>query len=341
MKICSVGCVTPLGNSEAEIWKNLNQNNSGSFSSRLTFESPISKRERRRINRFSDMAACATVACYEEIQNKLMEWSQDRVGCIFTTGFGPLETNLNFAKQIITDDPDACSPILFSNTVHNACLGTIAMKLGLTGPSTMMLGSNHLLFSKLLLLEGKADMVLSGCIDEYHEELESTLIANGFSRENVSEAAVVLGITNHTRPELEDLVKIESLHSIFIEGNPYEQVKITKDELKETLQRLLGKKKLDAIIPTDPCSTFGKMEVEILNEICSESTILESFQQYFGHCLGADLGLKILGGKIFLDKGKIPECLCGKNVKQITYNQIAILSADLTGNYTCAVLKKE
>lgn len=340
MKICSVGCVTPLGNSEAEIWKNLSLKNLGYFSGRLVFESPVSKRERRRINRFADMATCATVACYEGIQKKSMDWAKDRVGCIFTTGFGPLETNIDFAKQIITNDPDACSPILFSNTVHNACLGTIAMKLGLTGPSTMMLGSNHLLFSKLLLLEGKADVILSGCIDEYHEELKSSLLENGFSGGNVSEAAVVLGVTKDNTFELDDLVEIESLHSIFIGGNPYEQINGTKADLKENLQRLLGQTEVDVIIPMGTDSAFGKMEVEVLNEIFPETIILESFQQYFGHCLGADLGLKILGGKIFLDKGKIPECLCKKNEKQKPYKKIAILSADVTGNYTCAVLTK-
>lgn len=179
--ICATGAVTPMGNSEDVIWENLCNGNPGRLNQKAEFTSVLPGKVRRRINRFADMAMTAAESCFNESQEKQAA-DKGQIGCIFNTAYGPLETNLEFAKQIIEDDPDACSPILFSNTVHNACLGTIAIQLGITGPSTMLLGSNHLWMSEQMLAEGKAEIMLAGAIEEYNEELRCSLTA--FSKES-------------------------------------------------------------------------------------------------------------------------------------------------------------
>ncbi|OWR33180.1 hypothetical protein CDO73_01355 [Saccharibacillus sp. O23] len=216
MRIVKTGWITPAGNDEETIWNALRMtrpnlagpqacqepddrqgtwepegSGSGSGRGRKNALEGLPKKG-RRASRFSHLGLCAARSAIRP------EWIGDRkaerIGAVFTTAYGPLETNMEFARQMIGDEPDLCSPSLFANTVHNACLGTISMDLGIKGPSTMLLGSNHLLLTRLLLAEGKADLILAGAIEEYNEELERSLHIQGMEARRVDEAAVVLAL---------------------------------------------------------------------------------------------------------------------------------------------------
>ena len=104
--ICATGAVTPMGNSEDRIWDNLCKENPGILNNKIQYKSVLSSRVKRRINRFADMAVTAADSCYKEVQEKYKE-DKGKIGCIFNTAYGPLETNLEFAKQVVQDDPDA------------------------------------------------------------------------------------------------------------------------------------------------------------------------------------------------------------------------------------------
>ena len=49
------------------------------------------------------------------------------IGTIYTTGFGPLNSNLKFARTMKQGDPDLCSPMIFSATVPIPVWGIYAL----------------------------------------------------------------------------------------------------------------------------------------------------------------------------------------------------------------------
>lgn len=338
MRIKTTGVITMMGNDEESIWNNLLMKEKKEDKPKeLPYNSLLTKRVLRRLNRFSDMAATGAINCFRKLEQLKLTSQKDRVGCIFTTAFGPLKTNLEFAKQIIEDEPDSCSPILFSNTVHNACLGGISINLGITGPSTMLLGSNHLLLAQLVLEEDKADVVLAGCIDEYSSELEDSLRTRGCKSKEIGESAVVLGLVKDgiTR----DGVKISYMHSTFLGCNPMEDETPDQNVLKEEIIELC-RQKVDAVIINDPLMLMGQKEKEIFMQDIKRPDVIDQFYEYFGNCLGADLGLKVLLAKIILEHEAIPEGLCSEGTRCEKVEKIGVLSTDITGSYTIAIIER-
>lgn len=335
--ICAAGAVTPMGNSEDRIWDNLCEEKQGNLNQKIEFQSVLPAKVRRRINRFADMAAAASESCFKEAQEKA-ETDRGRIGCIFNTAYGPLETNLEFAKQLIQDDPDACSPILFSNTVHNACLGTIAIHLGITGPSTMLLGSNHLWMSEQMLVEGKADVMLAGAVEEYNEELQQSLSQFNKASETYGDAAVVFALKSGDGKG--DGIKIRETVTWNLGITPFEDTAFDKTLLSKLLHSKIEKYGVDAVIINQLHEEIGKEEERILQENFPEICRIDKFYDYFGNSLGVDMSMKILLAKLILEKGTIPKCLCTGEKRPEKMERIAVLASDITGNYYITVLEK-
>lgn len=333
--ICGAGAVTPMGNSEEQIWENLCEEKPGALNQKVEFKSVLPGRVRRRINRFADMAAAAAENCFKEAQEK-QETEKGKIGCIFNTAYGPLETNLEFARQLIQDDPDACSPILFSNTVHNACLGTISIQLGITGPSTMLLGSNQLWMSEQMLAEGKAEVMLAGAVEEYNEDLQNSLSAFQQEGESYGDAAVVFALKSGD----EAGVKIRETVTLNLGVTPFEEVEPDKTILSGLLNAKLKKYEVDGVILNRPNGKIGRAEEHILQEHFPGLCRIDRFYEYFGNGLGADMSMKVLLGKLILEKGTIPKCLCTEEKKPEKLERIAVLASDITGNYYLTVLEK-
>lgn len=336
MKIISAGFITSMGNDPEIIWDRL-YNNVVQQSKKNDFESCLSKKDKRKINRFADLATTATVQCYDEAFNRINLTDKNKSGCIFTTSYGPLETNMEFAKQVIADDPDACSPILFSNTVHNACLGTLSIRLGITGPSTMLMGSNQFMLTDMLLKEEKADFIMAGCLDEYNDELEESINYQSGREQNLKEACVVFGLVHDTKSTKG--ITIKKINTFNLGCNLYEDMQIENyDYLQSKLIDLTVN--ADVVITNNPNTEVGKFEREVLNSNFPSICIIDKTHDFFGNCLGADLGLKVLLSKILIEKNTIPETLLNKSVIPKQVNSIAICSFDLTGNYTIMRLER-
>lgn len=297
----------------------------------------LSTRVRRRINRFADLALKAANDCYSKVPGKYAE-DKGKTGCIFSTAYGPLETNLEFAKQIVEDEPDDCSPIIFSNTVHNACLGTIAIHMGITGPSTMLLGSNHLWLSEQMLAEGKADLMLAGAVEEYNEELQQSLSEFNNLSQPYADAAVVLALRASDKKS--DGVKIKETFTLNLGVTPFENRTINRTVLAELLNAKLEEYGVDAIILNHSNEQIGKEEEHIIGKNFPEICRIDKYYDYFGNALGADMSMKILLAKMILEKGAIPKCLCSAEVKPKKIERIAVLALDITGNYYVTILEK-
>jgi 3-oxoacyl-[acyl-carrier-protein] synthase II len=89
-----------------------------------------------------------------------------RIATIANTCAGPNATVERFLRTLLGEGPTAISPIAFSRTVVNACVGEIARRYGLTGPSTLIMGSSAVGYGVDLLRAGAADAVLCMGLDE-------------------------------------------------------------------------------------------------------------------------------------------------------------------------------
>lgn len=125
--------------------------------------------EMRRADRFSKMA---TLAAYDAVaESGAPLENPERVGIIFATAFGSHNTTFSFLDDILNYGDAGVSPIIFSNSVHNAAVSYISNTLKINGPTwtiTRFRDPFHqaLLLAQVWLEEGRCDQVLVGAGDE-------------------------------------------------------------------------------------------------------------------------------------------------------------------------------
>lgn len=145
----------------------------------------------RRMDRFSYMTLAAGKMALEDSGILESEPDLNRVGTVFTTAYGALASNVEFARKLLTAGPNLTSPTVFASTVANACIGHTCMNLGLKGASTMLMGSSAVGYGFDVLRAGRADALLAGGIEEYHESVETSFRQKGFLETGMEPGAAV------------------------------------------------------------------------------------------------------------------------------------------------------
>ncbi len=334
-RIRAVGAITPMGDTEEEIWNNLEQKTPGVLNTKKDYTTRLSSRVRRRNSRFADLAATAAINCYDKYREENPDVSNAEIGCILSTDYGPLETNMEFAKQIVDGDPDACSPTVFSNTVHNACLGTIAIDLKITGPNTMLMGSDPIDISDMIMAEDKAKAMICGGVEEYSDELKASINKFGNKENNFGDVSVVFAIDNNKGNK-----GITILDSRVMSGVSavFEPEKVDADECTEYVKDVLDEYNPDVVICSDTNEQLQELEKRIINDDYKNIKYIDNFKDYFGTCLGAELPAKMMVAKAILEHGYIPNGLRKDANESGKISKVAVLSTDITGNYYCKVL---
>ena len=141
-------------------------------------ESFYKKRELRRIDHYSKMALLGARLALEDarISNPMPEIDRQKMGIIIATGYGAVRTSCDFLDSLI-DDGDICaSPLLFSNSVHNAAASHLSIFLKAAGPNLTvsqfeMSVSLAFLCARQWLEEKRVDSVLLGGVDIYSDLL--------------------------------------------------------------------------------------------------------------------------------------------------------------------------
>ncbi len=147
----------------------------------------ITRNKLRRIDRFLQMALLSSFHAIEDSGLNLED--RTRIGIVFGTGYGPLQTSFDFLDTLIDDGDKCASPTLFANSVHNSLVSNVSIALKLQGPcltltSFEMTSSSVFSTASAWLEEGKVDYVLTGVGDEYCEVRGYSTILSG--SENVS-----------------------------------------------------------------------------------------------------------------------------------------------------------
>lgn len=130
----------------------------------------LSARERRRMDRLGVLAVVASRIALEDAAVDLGEDHRERVGVIFGTGIGPMDTMERFARPLLEEGPRAANPAVFPNTVYNAAGGQVAMHLGAIGPASTVTaghaaGASALCYGADLVARGHAEAIVCPAVD--------------------------------------------------------------------------------------------------------------------------------------------------------------------------------
>jgi 3-oxoacyl-[acyl-carrier-protein] synthase II len=99
--------------------------------------SPFLKpKDRRRMDKLGVFSVVAAHLALRDAGLELNDENRNRVGVIFGTGVGPMESMENFSRPLLQEGPAAANPAIFPNTVYNAAGGQVAMHVGALGPAS-------------------------------------------------------------------------------------------------------------------------------------------------------------------------------------------------------------
>jgi 3-oxoacyl-[acyl-carrier-protein] synthase II len=138
----------------------------------------LKPKDRRRIDRLGVFSVVASSIALKDAGLVISDENRNRVGIMFGTGVGPMESMENFSKPLIGEGPSAANPAIFPNTVYNAAAGQVAMATGAVGPTSTVTaghgaGASALAYSYDLVATGQADAMICLAADT----LTDTVIA--------------------------------------------------------------------------------------------------------------------------------------------------------------------
>ena len=130
----------------------------------------IPSRASRRMDNFTKMALLSSCLALEDAGLVLED--KTRVGIVFGTGYGPLQTTFGFLDSILDSGDKCASPTLFATSVHNSPASQISIHLKIQGPCQTIscfhrTTANVFLTAQGWLEQEAADFVLVGVGDEY------------------------------------------------------------------------------------------------------------------------------------------------------------------------------
>jgi 3-oxoacyl-[acyl-carrier-protein] synthase II len=182
--ITGLGCISPLGNDENTLWRNITSGKSGvgmithydtsAFKVKIGAEvkdfdaaALFGLREARRMDRFTQFGLAAALQALENSGLKISEINRDRIGVVTGTGIGGMTTLFEQAKVFFDRGPDRVSPFMVPMMLPDTAPGMIALQLGVRGPNMAVVsacasGTNALGEATEMIRRGSADIILSG-----------------------------------------------------------------------------------------------------------------------------------------------------------------------------------
>ena len=128
---------------------------------------PVSKREARRLDLFTQFAITAAYEAWSNANIKEEDFDSERVGVFLGSGMGGLETICEQDRLLCSQGALGVSPMFIPKTIINIAAGMIAIKLGLHGPcygivSACSSGTDAIGQAYYAIKEGRLDAVLVG-----------------------------------------------------------------------------------------------------------------------------------------------------------------------------------
>jgi 3-oxoacyl-[acyl-carrier-protein] synthase II len=182
--ITGLGAITPIGNTLAEYWEGLVSGRNGVGA--ITHFDPskhdcriaaqvknfdpllyVEKKEAKRMDRFSQLAVCASKQALADSGLKIDDTNADRIGVTIGTGIGGLKVLEEQQEIYLTKGPSRCSPFMIPMMIGNMAAGLTAIQLGAKGPNSCTVtacaaGSNAIGEAFRLVQGGYADAMICG-----------------------------------------------------------------------------------------------------------------------------------------------------------------------------------
>jgi 3-oxoacyl-[acyl-carrier-protein] synthase II len=180
--------LTPIGNNLKDYWEGLKNGVSGA--ERITYFDPelhktqfacelkdfnvsdfIDRKEARRMDRFSQYAMVVTDEAIEDSGIKTGNYNPDRIGVIWGSGIGGLETFQDEAQNLLKARENGTTPrfnpFFIPKMIVDIAPGNISIKHGFRGPNyatvSACASSSHALIDSFTYIRmGKADVIVTG-----------------------------------------------------------------------------------------------------------------------------------------------------------------------------------
>lgn len=182
--VTGIGAVTPLGTGTELFWQGLKDGKSGidyitffdpeDFSTRIAGEVTdfeptdyISKREAKRMDRFSQFAVAASKMAVEDSGLEINESNANKIGVSVGSGIGGLDTLEKNHQSLLERGPRRVSPFFIPMMIANMASGNVSIELGAKGPNLTVVtacatGTHAIGDSFKILQEGKCDVMIAG-----------------------------------------------------------------------------------------------------------------------------------------------------------------------------------
>ena len=183
--ITGLGAVTPIGNNVADYWSNLIAGVSGAapttrfdaskFKTRFSCEvknfnasSYFDRKEERKLDLYSQFGVAAATQAFEDAGLKDFSFDHDRVGVIWGSGIGGIDTFLEECTNYVKGDgTPRFNPFFIPKMIADICSGHISIKYGLRGPnfttcSACASSTNAIIDAFNYIRLGVADIIVSG-----------------------------------------------------------------------------------------------------------------------------------------------------------------------------------
>jgi 3-oxoacyl-[acyl-carrier-protein] synthase II len=183
--VTGLGALTPVGNNLHDYWEGLKNGVSGSvmitrfntekfktkFACEIKGYDSADHFDRKEANKLDPYAQYAMVAADEAVKDSgldLEKVDKDRVGVIWASGIGGLETFFLAIKQyVLGDGTPRFSPFFIPKMISDIAAGTISIKYGFRGPnfstvSACASSTNAIIDAVNYIRWGKADIFVTG-----------------------------------------------------------------------------------------------------------------------------------------------------------------------------------
>lgn len=182
--ITGLGVISPVGNDKESFWEALKEGKSGigpitrfdasgmpvRFAGEVRGFDPnlfLDRKEAKRMDRFSQYAVAATKMALEDAGLDMARVDPERVGVVFATGIGGMETFEEQSRVLLEKGPARVSPFFVPMMIANMAAGQIAINIGARGinftvNTACASGTNAVGEALRVLQRGEAEVVVTG-----------------------------------------------------------------------------------------------------------------------------------------------------------------------------------
>lgn len=257
----------------------------------------------------------------------------ERVGIIFASSTGPLETVESFYRVVIEQGAKNANPRLFPNTVMNAAAGHISLHFKIKGPtSTITIGAvstvSALFYAQSLIQRGVIDTVLIVSSDECHEPLLAGFgrIPNFLSHDTLrpfdkAHSGTILGggsvaflVQSEEAARASGTTPYAEIAGFGMAADSYRVARICEDgtawkrSFEASLQDAgIAPQELGAVIAAaNGLPLVDETEARALSAVVGDRVPVTAPKSIFGEALSAGTGLNVLAALSTLRDGSVP-----------------------------------